>query len=266
MERSASIKRVLVTGASGQLGRSLQDVAHEYPKLEFVFMKSTDLDITDFEKVNKTMELGGFSYCINCAAYTNVEQAEKSPEIAFKVNSEAVKNLALTCKQYGVTLIHISTDYVFDGEKGEPYTVDDRPNPINQYGKSKLKGEKYTKEIMEDYYIVRTSWLYHKKYGKNFYRTILEKAKKGEELRITDEQVGCPTNAVHLANYILKLILDKTKPYGTYHFTDGQAMSWYGFAINILEEKGLKNTTTVVKDNNYRSFANRPKFSVLQNM
>ena len=106
---------------------------------------------------------------------------------------------------------------------------------------------------MEEYYIVRTSWLYHKKYGKNFYRVILEKAYKGEELRITDAQFGCPTNAVNLAN-------------GTYHFTDGIAMSWYGFALNILDENGLKNTTTIVKDNNYRSFTNRPKFSVLQNM
>ncbi len=263
MEKSTSIKRVIVTGASGQLGRSLQDLAPDYPKLEFVFIDSTDLDITDSEKVNKTIELGAFDHCINCAAYTNVEQAEKSPEMAFKVNAEAVKNLALTCRQYSVTLIHISTDYVFDGEKGTPYNVDDLPNPINEYGRSKWEGEKYVQAIMDEYYIVRTSWLYHKKYGKNFYRTILEKAKRGEELRITDEQVGCPTNAVNLAKYIMSLILDNTKHYGTYHFTDGKAMSWYGFALSILEENGLKNTTTVVKDNNYRSFAKRPKISVL---
>ena len=116
---------------------------------------------------------------------------------------------------------------------------------------------------MEEYYIVRTSWLYHKKYGKNFYRTILDKAKKGEELRITDAQLGCPTNAVNLAKYLLNLVANSNQQFGTYHFTDGKAMSWYGFALNILEENGLKNTTTIVKDNNYRSFVKRPKFSVL---
>tara|TARA_R110002167_G_scaffold302554_2_gene506852 strand:+ start:620 stop:1441 length:822 start_codon:yes stop_codon:yes gene_type:complete len=263
MARSKTIKRVLVTGASGQLGRSLQDLAHEYPKLEFVFMDSKDLDITDSQKVKETIELGAFDHCINCAAYTNVEQAEKSPEKAFKVNAEAVKNLALLCKKYHVTLIHISTDYVFDGEKGSPYTVDDRPNPINEYGKTKWEGEKYIQKLMDEYYIVRTSWLYHKKYGKNFYRTILEKANKGEELRITDAQLGCPTNAVNLAKYLLNLLANSNQQYGICHFTDGKTMTWYGFALNILEENGLKNTTTIVKDNNYRSFVKRPKFSVL---
>ena len=263
MARSKTIKRVLVTGASGQLGRSLQDLAHEYPKLEFVFMDSKDLDITDSQKVKETIEFGAFEHCINCAANTNVEQAEKSPEKAFKVNAEAVKNLALLCKKYHVTLIHISTDYVFDGEKGSPYTVDDRPNPINEYGKTKWEGEKYIQKLMDEYYIVRTSWLYHKKYGKNFYRTILEKANKGEELRITDAQLGCPTNAVNLAKYLLNLLANSNQQYGICHFTDGKTMTWYGFALNILEENGLKNTTTIVKDNNYRSFVKRPKFSVL---
>tara|TARA_R100001369_G_scaffold88614_1_gene125387 strand:+ start:20973 stop:21776 length:804 start_codon:yes stop_codon:yes gene_type:complete len=263
MEGSKNLKRILVTGASGQLGLSLQDLATEYPDMEFVFKNSTELNITDKDKVNKIFSTSGFHYCINCAAYTNVDQAEKSPEIAYKVNAEAVKNLALVCKQYGTALIHISTDYVFDGEKGAPYTIYDRPNPINQYGKSKWEGEKYVQEIMDEYYIVRTSWLYHKKYGRNFYKTILDKAKKGEELRITDEQVGCPTNAVNLAKYIMRLILDKTKPNGTYHYTDGNAMSWYGFALNILKENGLKNTTTIVKDNNYQTLAKRPKHSEL---
>jgi dTDP-4-dehydrorhamnose reductase len=264
MEKSTIINRVMVTGASGQLGRSLQDLAGDYPNLEFVFMTSKDLDITDFKKVDHAFEMGNFKYCINCAAYTNVEEAEKSGEKAFKVNTEAVKNLALACKRNGVTLIHISTDYVFDGEKGSPYTVNNLPNPINQYGKSKWEGEKYVQKIMEVHYIVRTSWLYHKNYGKNFYRTILDKAKRGEELRITDEQVGCPTNAVNLAKYLLNLIITNKQPFGIYHFTDGQAMSWFSFAQNILEENGLKNTTNIVKDNNYRSFAKRPKFSVLK--
>tara|TARA_R110000796_G_scaffold77799_6_gene173845 strand:- start:22141 stop:22962 length:822 start_codon:yes stop_codon:yes gene_type:complete len=263
MEGSQNLKRILVTGASGQLGLSLQDLASEYSEVEFVFKNSKDLNITDKEEVNKIFETRGFHYCINCAAYTNVEQAEKSPEIAHKINAEAVKNLALTCKHYDVTLIHISTDYVFDGEKGLPYTVDDQPNPINVYGKSKWEGEKYIQEILDKYYVVRTSWLYHKIHGNNFYKTILKKANKGEELHITDAQLGCPTNAVNLAKYLLTLVGKSNQQYGTYHFTDGKAMSWYGFALNILEENGLKNTTTIAKENNYRSFAKRPKFSVL---
>ncbi|MBU2904909.1 dTDP-4-dehydrorhamnose reductase [Arenibacter algicola] len=264
MERFTPIKRILVTGASGQLGLSIQDIAMEYPQLVFVFANSEALDITDYVQVDKIIENGNFDYCINCAAYTNVEHAEKSPEMAFKVNAEAVKHLALACKQYGVTLIHISTDYVFDGEKGSPYTVDDQPNPINMYGKSKWEGEKYIQEILDKYFIVRTSWLYHKKHGNNFYKTILKKAKKGEVLRITDEQIGCPTNAANLAKFLLKHILTENQEYGIYHFTDGQVMSWYGFAQNILKENGLKSTTNIVKENNYRSFAKRPKNSILK--
>ena len=264
MEGSQNLKRILVTGASGQLGMSLQDLTSEYNDMEFVFKNSKDLDITDKEEVNKIFNIGSFDYCINCAAYTNVEQAEKSPQIAFKVNAEAVKHLALACKIHDVTLIHISTDYVFDGEKGSPYKVNDQPNPINMYGKSKWEGEKYIQEILDKYFIVRTSWLYHKKHGNNFYKTILKKAKKGEVLRITDEQIGCPTNAANLAKFLLKHILTENQEYGIYHFTDGQVMSWYGFAQNILKENGLKSTTNIVKENNYRSFAKRPKNSILK--
>ena len=264
MEGYQNLKRILVTGASGQLGFSFQEIAEEYPYLEFMFYNSETLDITDFGKIDNIIRLGHFKYCINCAAYTNVEQAEKSPQMAYKVNSEAVKNLALACKKYNVTLVHISTDYVFDGEKGSPYSVNDQPNPINEYGRSKWDGEKYVQEILVEYYIVRTSWLYHKTHGHNFYKTILEKAKKREELRVTDREIGCPTNAANLAKYILELIWNKKQQYGIYHFTDGQAMSWYGFAQNILKENGLKSTTNIVKENNYRSFAKRPKFSVLK--
>src|SRR5690606_7463550 len=115
-------------------------------------------------------------------------------ELAFKVNAEGTRNLALACKKHGTTLIHISTDYVFDGEKNMPYTIQDQPNPINEYGKSKLKGEEFIRELLPEHYILRTSWLYSKKYGHNLYRTVLDKAKAGQELRITDQQLGCPTN------------------------------------------------------------------------
>lgn len=264
MDGSQNIKHILVTGASGQLGRSIQDIALGYPYMEFVFADSRVLDITDKEEVDYIFENGNFDYCINCAAYTHVEQAEKTSEIAFKVNADGVQNLALACKRHKVTLIHISTDYVFDGEKGSPYTVDDTPNPINEYGRSKLKGEQLIVQTLDAYFIVRTSWLYHKKYGKNFYRTILEKAKKGEELQITDREIGCPTDAVHLAGFLLDLVEEENPHYGIYHFTDGQAMTWLGFAQHILEENGMKSTTKITKNNNYRSLARRPQYSVLR--
>ncbi len=147
------MKRILVTGALGQLGLSIQDIATEYTDLEFVFTSSEVLDITDTEMVNNAFASGNFDWCINCAAYSNVEQAEKTPEMAFKVNAEGVKNLALACKQIQATLVHISTDYVFNGEKGSPYTPEDLPSPINEYGRSKLKGEQYIQQILSKYFI-----------------------------------------------------------------------------------------------------------------
>ncbi|WP_086476190.1 dTDP-4-dehydrorhamnose reductase [Arenibacter amylolyticus] len=263
MERSQDIKRVLVTGANGQLGLSIQDISDQNSNLEFVFADSKELNITNLEMVNQYFQTGKFDYCINCAAYTNVEQAEKTPEIAFKVNAEGVKNLSLACKENQVILIHISTDYVFDGEKDSPYTIHDSTNPINQYGKSKLAGEQILQRTWRNHFIVRTSWLYHKIHGKNFYKTILEKAKKGETLRITDREIGCPTNSENLAKFLVNLITTDNHAYGLHHFTDGKAMSWYDFAISILEEYNLKENTNIIRDNSYQTLAKRPRYSVM---
>ena len=258
------MKRILVTGAAGQLGLSIQDIHTNYPDFVFEFKGSDQLDITDAKNVEETIGSGNYDVVINCAAYTNVDQAEKTPEIAFKVNAEAVKNLTLACKKHEVVLIHISTDYVFDGERGEPYTVDDIPNPINVYGKSKLKGEKYIQEILEDYCIVRTSWLYSKTHGKNFYKTILAKARKGEDLYVTDEQIGCPTDSSNLAKFVIELLREDYKAYGLLHFTDGEAMSWYYFAQKILVENCLNHRVKIARGQNNRSFVKRPKYSVLK--
>ncbi len=255
--------RVLVTGASGQLGKCIQKIADIYPILEFTFMDSKELDITNKEGVNQVFSSSNFDYCINCAAYTNVEQAEQTPKRAFKINAEGVKNIALTCEEQGVILIHISTDYVFDGEKITPYVVEDETNPINQYGKSKLRGEKYVQEILNNYFIIRTSWLYSE-FGNNFYKTIVKKAKTKKILYITDEQIGCPTKAKNLAEYIIEQIILNELDYGIHHYTDGDAMSWYDFAKTILAENRLDSTAKIVKDDNYRSFVKRPKNSVLE--
>lgn len=255
--------KFLITGSSGQLGLTLQE--HSILGRDWVMdHKSTyNLDITDQINIENHFRRNQYSCCINLAAYTNVEQAEKTPEPAYEVNAEGVKNLAIACKKHGTKLIHISTDYVFDGEKKGPYTVDDPTNPINEYGKSKLLGEEYIRELLDEHYIVRTSWLYSKKYGNNFYRTIVKKAKEGQELRITDQQLGCPTNTETVAKFIIEELIQGNKPYGTYHVTDGVPMTWFDFAKRILEENGLTEKAKLVLDRNYRTFAKRPRNSVL---
>ena len=257
-------KRILVTGASGQLGKTIEVLYSKKNKdLDFVFVSKQELDITEASNLERYFKSNNFDYCINCAAYTNVEQAEKTPEIAYKVNAIGVKNLAKACKLYDIFLIHISTDYVFDGEKKEPYLTTDIPNPINEYGKSKLEGERFVQKILTNYYIIRTSWLYSKEFGKNFYKTILVKAKTEKELRITNAQKGCPTDTVNLAKYVLDLIINRKEDYAIHHFSDEQVMSWYDFAQQILIENSLSDTINLVEVGNYRTFARRPKNSIL---
>ena len=256
------MEKILVTGADGQLGKSIQELSASYSKLKFVFKNPKQLDITDSESVNFIFKKEDFSFCINCAAYTNVEQAEKTPEIAYKINAEAVKNLALACKKNNIFLIHISTDYVFDGEKETPYTIHDKPNPINEYGKSKLLGEQYIQNSTNQYLIVRTSWLYSK-YGNNFYKTILKKSKTEKIIRVTDQQKGCPTDAKNLAEFVIEKIQLGKKENGIEHFTDGEAMTWYDFAKKILDKECLEKDTEIIRDNKYTSFARRPKNSIL---
>ena len=257
------MRQILVTGSEGQLGHTLQELANDFQGIFFDFKSSKELDITQFDQIDEAFQHGQYDFCINCAAYTNVEEAEKHPKKAFNVNAGAVKNLAEVCKKHHTALIHVSTDYVFDGKKKGAYTVDDKTNPINEYGRSKLAGEKFIQQILPNHFIIRTSWLYSKKYGHNFYRTILRKALAGDDLYITDAQRGCPTNTEAMAKFILKEIVLGNKSFGIYHFTDGKPMTWFEFAKHILVENGLTDKVKLVLDTNYRTFAQRPKNSVL---
>lgn len=258
--------RVLVTGAGGQFGKTIEELYKVNQKeLDLVFVSKTKLDITKKEDLKTFFKVHSFQYCINCAAYTNVEQAEKTPEIAFKVNAEGVKYLAETCKEFNTVLIHISTDYVFDGETTTPYVVNDITNPINEYGKSKLLGEKYIQDAMSSCFIVRTSWLYSKKYGKNFYKKIINLTGTHERLSITTDETGCPTNTESLAKYVLDFVINNSRNYGIKHFSDKKMMTWFDFAEDILSENNLNHKTVLVKTSKYVTFARRPKYSVLKN-
>ncbi|CAM3341815.1 dTDP-4-dehydrorhamnose reductase [Aequorivita lipolytica] len=258
------MKKILVTGANGQLGRCINDAAAEFPDLEFVFVPKEKLDIQEANSLKDFFRKNHFSHCINTAAYTNVEKAESESDKAFAINSEAVKNLAETCKENDVVLFHISTDYVFDGTKKSPYLETDLTNPINVYGASKLKGENYIQKISNKFFIFRTSWLYSQ-YGHNFLKTILKYAEEGKPLTITTEQTGTPTNANDLARALLQVIAQDSKDYGVYHYSNSGETTWFGFAEEILRQTKKLKDTNLAKTNHYRTFAARPEYSVLDN-
>lgn len=256
------MKRVLVTGARGQLGQCFQKVSADYPDLEFIFADSQEFDISLPAIMDIYLRRQEVDYCINCAAYTKVELAETNREMAFHVNSDAVKHLAQACSRNGITLVHFSTDYVFDGRKDGPYTELDEPCPINVYGGSKLSGEECIAEELDNYFIFRTSWLYSD-IGHNFYNTIREKAAAGEQLNITTEQRGTPTNAYDLARFVLTLISSESKEYGLYHYSNLDDATWYEFAAEILRLTGYAEKVELRENNNFPSMAQRPERSIL---
>lgn len=257
------MKKVLVTGAGGQLGKTLQDTAAEYPDLEPYFLTREELDITDPVKIRQVFQELQPDYCINCAAYTAVDQAEQNPGRAMAINAQGAGNLAEASAAHKVFLIQISTDYVFDGEKEEGYFPEDAPNPINVYGMSKWKGEQEVQKRLPRHLIVRTSWLYSRRYGPNFYLAIVHKAHSGETITVTDKQRGRPTLADHLARYLWDCVVAETPPTGIVHFSDGESMTWHAFAARILKEIGKFDSVRLTRADNYRSFAQRPANSIL---
>ena len=254
--------KILITGAKGQLGKCIKDAAANYPEFNFLFASRELLNIESEKSISNIFENNRFDYCINTAAYTNVEKAESDQETAFLTNAEGVKHLASHCKRNNTTLIQISTDYVFDGKKGSPYSEEDSTNSLNIYGASKLKGEQYVQEICQAYYILRTSWLYSQ-YGHNFYNTVLRFAKEGKPLTVTTEQIGTPTNANDLAKAILTIIKSNKEKYGIYNFSNQGEATWYDFAREVLIQTNQLTKSNLVKTDYYRTFASRPKYSVL---
>ncbi len=255
------MKKVAVLGANGQLGETIKSISED-KKHEFSFLSREDIDITDKKILSETFKRFKFDYCINCAAYTNVEGAENNIEDAFLINAEGVRNIAEVCNSNSVKLIHISTDYVFDGKKGKPYTTTDTTNPINQYGKSKLKGELYIQELLKEYYIIRTSWLYSL-YGKNFLKTIISKIENNAVLNITTEEEGTPTSCKDLAEFIIHIIETDTIPSGIYNFSANGSATWFGFAQEIVKNLNPEKGDKIRPTGKFKTLAKRPKFSVL---
>jgi dTDP-4-dehydrorhamnose reductase len=252
--------RVLVTGAKGMLANDLVPVLMEGH--EVIPMAEEDLDITKRAGIYEIVRKTAPDLVLNCAAYTQVDKAEEERDKAFLVNGIGVQNIALACHDRGIPLCHISTDYVFDGEKKSPYTPFDNTDPINTYGESKLAGEKYIQWIMRRFYIVRTSWLYGRA-GNNFVSTILRLSKEQKEIRVVEDQRGSPTSTVTLSRAIAELI--PSGAYGIHHFTDetGGGISWYDFAKEIVKVSGNKAKVIPVTSDEFPRPAKRPPNSVL---
>lgn len=266
--------KVLIIGAKGQLGSEIIHIANkqscelgvipkEYKFLDTVGVGSKELDIANLELVKKYMIKMKPDIVINSAAYTNVDGCESNKDLAFKVNSLGPRNLAIICEQFGSKLIHISTDYVFDGNGSIPYREYDATNPINIYGKTKLLGENYVREFCSKYFIVRTAWLYGTN-GNNFVKTILKASKEKGQLDVVDDQRGNPTNAEDLVYHILKLAV--TEEYGIYHCTGVGECSWYDFAKAIVQYADIECDITPTASDKINRAAKRPMFSSLDNM
>lgn len=259
------MKKVLVTGANGQLGKCLNDLVEQTstPGFQFLFLDKSRLDISQEELVETFFFSNKIDVCVNCAAFTAVDPAESEVEEAFKVNADGVKFLAKECKEQNSKLIHISTDYVFDGNNHKPYSPNDPTNPINVYGKSKLEGERLALEFNPKTTIIRTSWVYSP-YGKNFYTTMLKLMQEKEEINVVNDQIGKPTSAQDLAKYILEIILNEDSNYGIRNFTGNEIMSWYEFALKIATENGFSTRINPIPTSAYPTPAKRPRWSVLE--
>lgn len=257
---------ILVTGSHGQLGSEIKEIASHYPAFTFHFHDIDTLDITIVEAVSTFIKNNHIHYIINCASYTQVDKAETESELAFKINAEGPETLAKLANQYSSLLIHISTDFVFDGRKKTPYKEDDKPNPLSVYGKSKQAGEERVLQY-NDNLIIRTSWLYSS-YGNNFVKKIIQLSHQEETIRVVNDQVGSPTYAADLAKAILEILVavsngeHSLKP-GIYHYSNEGFCTWYDLAAAIVEMTNRNCSVVPIKTEEYPLPATRPEYSVM---
>ena len=264
------MKKILVTGCNGQLGRAIRK---EYENDQIVFINTDvvegdgviSLDITDIEAVLKWARERKPDVIINCAAHTNVDKCEEQWDLAYKINAIGPRNLSIAARELDAKMIHVSTDYVFEGNGTKPYTEFDEPNPVSAYGKTKLEGEKFVKEFAPKYFILRTAWLYGE--GKNFVKTMLKLAENHDEVSVVCDQLGTPTSAVELAKMIH--YLEQTENYGVFHATCEGDTNWADFAEEIFKLAGKNTKVNHVTSVQYKEMnpasANRPSYGILDN-
>lgn len=252
--------KILVTGANGMLGQDLCPILEDNG-YDIIETDIHNLDITDYKACKSIISKEKPEIVIHCAAYTNVDKAEEDIVTATRINVKGTENIAKTCAEFDITLVYISTDYIFDGTKDSPYTPNDKPNPINNYGLTKLQGENFVKKYCQNFYIIRTSWLYGH-HGKNFVETMLA-LKAKDELKVVNDQYGCPTWTVELANGIVDII--GNKEFGIYHVCGSGNTSWYEFAKEIFEIERIKTNLKPCSTEEFPRPAKRPKYSIMDN-
>jgi dTDP-4-dehydrorhamnose reductase len=253
---------IVVTGADGQLGKELRLVSYGYPGFDFIFLSKNDLPIDQVDKLHLFFEGVKPTFCINCAAYTAVDKAEKERDLAFLVNGESVGKLAIECEKQGTKLIHISTDYVFDGHSSKPLKEEDQTSPINTYGASKLAGEQLAILNHPDTLIIRTAWVYSE-FGNNFVKTMIRLMNEKDTINVVEDQIGSPTYAADLAELILQIIDGSKFIPGIYHYSNEGRISWYEFALAIKDFTGSNCRINPIPSSQFPTAANRPNYSLL---
>ena len=256
------MSKIVVFGASGQLGQCLKNVAEEKGITNIVYLSSSDASIINKETLTNAFAKYKPDYAINCAAYTAVDKAEDEADQARAINRTGAENLALACKQNTTTLIHISTDFVFKGDKASPLSEEDMTGPTGVYGLTKLEGELDIVATLGAHYIIRTSWLYSE-YGNNFAKTMLRFGAERDVLKIIADQVGTPTYAIDLAACIFDIIASDKKAYGIYHYSNEGVASWFDFARAIFDLSGTDVKAVPIPTSEYPTKATRPPYSVL---
>lgn len=260
MSVNNEMKKILVTGCNGQLGREIQK-EYENDGAMLICTDVGDLDISDNEQVMRYVRDLQPDVIMNCAAYTAVDACENEWDLAYRINAIGPRNLAIAARETGAKLMHVSTDYVFEGNAHEPYTEFDEVHPVSAYGKTKLEGERFVQQFAERYFILRTAWLYGE--GNNFAKTMLRLAESHDEVRVVCDQFGSPTSAAELAKVMHRL--EPTENYGLFHATCEGSCSWADFAEEIFRLAGKTTKVTRVTTEEYGSTTKRPAYSVLDN-
>jgi len=255
-------KKILVTGANGQLGMEIQQLSKAYPLFEFIFVTREEMPLDKPDAIIHSIAKHRPQYFVNCAAHTAVDKAESEKELVYKINADAPGIIARACRENNIQLIHISTDYVFNGTGSSPYKEDDATDPVNLYGDSKLQGEKKVMELNPDSIIIRTSWVYSE-FGKNFVKTMLRLMADKDEISVVSDQSGTPTYAADLAEAILQIVTSGQWIPGIYHFSNEGNITWYDFAVAIKELTGSNCKVNPIPTTLYPTPAKRPFYSVL---